>query len=85
MRHSPDGRTDTVLEKGRQMFSAALRAYRSGPATIDAQRQIVCDYMNSIPLSATPWQGEVVGRAEGLHDWYGADLSTVNALLSAMD
>ncbi len=83
MRHSPEGRTDSVFEKGRQMFSAALRAYRSGPMTIDAQRQIVCDYINSIPLSATPRQGEVAGLADGLRDWYGASFSTVNALLSA--
>lgn len=83
MRHSPAGRTNSIFEKGRQMLSAALRAYRLGPATIDAQRQIVCDYINSIPLSATPGQGEVVGLADGLREWYGADFNEVNALLSA--
>ncbi len=85
MRHSPDGRTGSILEKARQMASASLRAYRLGPVTISAQREIVCDYINSIPLSATRGQGEVIGLADGLHDWYGDDVASVNALLSAKE
>lgn len=83
MRHSPDGRTDSMLEKAEQMASASLRAYQEGPVTLHAQREIVCDYINSIPLSATRGQGEVIGLEDGLRDWYGEDPGSVNALLSA--
>lgn len=82
LRHSPQGRTQLIVEKARQMMSASLRAYRNGPATIDAQREIVCDYINSIPLSATRGQGEVIGLEDGLHDWYGEDVNAVNHSLA---
>lgn len=85
IRHSPGGQTGSILEKARQMASASLRAYRQGPVTIGAQREIVCDYINSIPLSATRGQGEVTGLADGLRDWYGEDAGTVDALLSTRE
>ena len=83
MRHSPGGRTASVAEKARQMASASLLAYRDGPRTLDAQRQIILDYVNSIPLAATAAQGDVTGLADGLKEWYGADFDRVNELLSA--
>lgn len=83
LRHSPEGRTDSVLEKARQVVSASLKAYENGPNTIQAQQEIICNYINSIPLAATRDEGEVIGLADGLREWYGADLSTVNRLLSA--
>jgi membrane peptidoglycan carboxypeptidase len=85
MRHSPAGRTDSVIEKARQMVSASLQAYREGPNTLRRQREIVVDYINSIPLSATRADGEVIGLADGLHDWYGEDTDQVNGLLSASE
>lgn len=85
MRHSPDGRTDSIFEKARQMASASLRAYAEGPATLRAQREIVCRYINSIPLSATQGQGEITGLEDGLHDWYEEEPSAVNALLEARE
>jgi len=80
-RHSPDGRTATVLEKMRQMVSASLRAYRSGHDTTAARRQLVIDYLNSVPLAAIPGYGEVNGIGDGLWAVYGSDFNTVNKLL----
>ncbi len=80
-RHSPDGLTVSGGEKLRQMFSAAVRAYRNGPQTLPARQNILRDYLNSVPLSAVPGHGEVHGLAEGLRVWYGADFNQVNQAL----
>ena len=80
-RHSPDGLTVSGGEKLRQMFSAAVRAYHNGPDTLPARKNILRDYLNSVPLSAVPGHGEVHGMAEGLRVWYGADFNTVNQAL----
>jgi membrane peptidoglycan carboxypeptidase len=82
-RHSPEGRTASVGDKLQQMVSASLRAYQNGPDTYPAREEIICDYINSIPLAATRGQGEVIGLADGLRDWYGADFNEVNRLLNA--
>lgn len=82
-RHSPEGRTATPTEKLMQMASASVRAYRQGPDTQEARRNIIRDYLNSVPLSAAPGHGEVHGLADGLRIWYGADFRQVNALLAA--
>lgn len=84
-RHSPDGLTDSAMEKLRQMFSASVRAYQDGPQTMEARQNIVRDYLNSVPLSAAPGYGEVHGLADGLRVWYGADFARVNQLLAAPD
>ncbi len=81
LRHSPDGRTSTVGEKFRQMGSASLRAYLDGVQTTDARRQVVCDYLNLIPLAAAPGHGEVSGLGDGLNVWFGADFDEANRLL----
>ena len=83
IRHSPRGKTHSVGEKFWQMASASLRAYRNGPQTLTARRDLLCDYINSIPLAALPNQGEVTGLGDGLWVWYGADFATVNRLLEA--
>ena len=85
MRHSDGGRTQSVSDKARQMISASLRAYLNGTDTRPAEERIICAYINSIPLSATPAQGEVIGLADGMKAWYGADFDTVNRLLSARE
>ncbi len=82
-RHSPQGRTETVTDKFRQMISASLRAYQDGPVTYPAREEIICNYINSIPLAATRGQGEVTGLADGLRDWYGVDFKEVDRLLGA--
>lgn len=82
IRHSPGGVTRSVGDKGRQMLSASLRAYSGGRQTWDVRRQIVCDYLNSVPLAAAPGYGEVYGLADGLAVWFGSDFEEVNRLLA---
>ncbi|HEY8035662.1 MAG TPA: transglycosylase domain-containing protein [Methylobacter sp.] len=81
-RHSPDGYTESMIEKFRQMGSASLRAYLQGPDTREMRRQIALAYLNSMPLAATAKLGEVHGLGDGLSAWFGADFDTVNQLLS---
>ena len=80
-RHSPDGRTSSLSEKLVQMGSATLRAYQYGEDTTMARRQIVVDYLNTVPLSAKPGYGEVNGIGDGMWVWYGRDFATVNQTL----
>lgn len=80
-RHSPDGRTATAREKLRQMLSASLRAYLNGTDTTEVRRQIVVDYLNSVPLAALAGYGEVNGIGDGLWAVYGSDFNTVNRVL----
>ncbi|MBI1734304.1 MAG: transglycosylase domain-containing protein [Candidatus Rokubacteria bacterium] len=82
-RHSPEGRTTSALDKLRQMTAASLRAYRGGADTRDERRQIVVDYLNTMPLAAAPQYGDVHGLGEGLRVWFGRDLEeTARALRS---
>lgn len=80
-RHSPDGRTASLKDKLRQMTSASVRAYQSGQDTTAVRRQLVVDYLNTVPLAAKPGFGEVNGIGDGLWAWYGRDFAQVNALL----
>lgn len=80
-RHSPDGYTESIVEKFRQMGSASLRAYLQGPDTREMRRQIALAYLNSMPLAATAKLGEVHGLGDGLEAWFGADFNAVNQLL----
>ena len=82
MRHSPGGRTHSPTEKLKQIASASLRIYQDGTHTLGAQRRVIRDYLNSIPLSAAPAWGEVTGLGDGLTVWYGADFQHVNHLLA---
>jgi len=82
IRHSPRGRTHSPKEKLWQMASASLRAYEDGSKTVAARREIVRDYINSIPLAAFSTQGEVTGLGDGLWVWYGADFALTNRLLA---
>ncbi len=76
-RHSPLGRTTGVGEKFRQIIGASLKAYREGPNTLAARREIVVDYLNTMPLAAAPGFGEVHGLGPGLRAWFGVDLEDV--------
>ncbi len=80
-RHSPDGITGNAMEKLRQMVSASLRAYLHGPDTLPARRNIVRDYLNTVPLAAARGYGEVNGYGDGVEAWFDADFNTFNALL----
>ena len=83
MRHSPEGRTRAATDKLRQMISASLRAYQGGATTRAVRRQIVVDYLDSLPLAAAVGHGEVLGLGDGLHVWYGVDFAEANRLLAA--
>jgi len=80
-RHSAEGRTGSMKDKLQQMISASLRAYQQGEDTTGVRRQIVVDYLNTVPLSAKPGYGEVNGIGDGMWVWYGRDFDEVNKLL----
>ena len=82
-RHSPGGRTPGVGEKFRQMFTASARAYRDGPDTSRARREIVAHYLNSTPLGSWPGYGEVIGVPEALWLWYGTEPPVADRVLTA--
>lgn len=81
MRHSPQGITPSPGEKLRQMLSASLRAYRDGEKTLRTRQHILVEYLNALPLAAAPNWGEIIGLADGLRIWYGADFAAVNGYL----
>ena len=80
-RHSPEGRTASLEDKLIQMASATLRAYQDGEDTTGHRRQIVLDYLNTVPLSAKVGYGEVNGIGDGMWVWYGRDFDKVTAAL----
>lgn len=80
-RHSEDGLTNSIVDKLRQMASASVRIYQSGPKTLAARRELVLSYLNTVPLSAAPGYGEVNGLGDGLAVWLMADFAEVNRLL----
>ncbi len=82
-RHSPQGFTSGFSDKFRQMLSATVRAYQPSLETLERRKQIALDYINTVPLAATPQTGEVHGIADGLGAWFGADAKQVNQLLQA--
>jgi len=84
-RHSPQGRTGSSEEKLRQMATASMRAYMSGPDSTRARQQIITDYLNSTPLGSRPGFGEINGIADGLRVWYGTDFAAANKVLARPD
>ncbi|MES2364359.1 MAG: transglycosylase domain-containing protein [Pseudomonadota bacterium] len=82
-RHSPDGLTLSMGDKLKQMESASVRAYLDGENTLATRRRLVLDYLNTVPLSAAPGYGEVIGLPDALKAWYGLDYHEVVRLLNA--
>lgn len=80
-RHSPGGRTVRARDKLSQMASASMRAYAGGEDTLPRRRQIVVDYLNTVPLAARAGLGEVHGVGDALWAWYGRDFDETNRLL----
>jgi membrane peptidoglycan carboxypeptidase len=80
-RHSPEGRTSSGVDKLRQITAASLKAYRQGLDTTPRRREIVVDYLNTVPLAAAPGYGEIYGLGEGLHAWFGMSLGAVSNAL----
>ncbi|HWP84207.1 MAG TPA: transglycosylase domain-containing protein [Terriglobia bacterium] len=81
--HSPAGRTDSVSDKLRQIAAASFRAYRQGPDAGTRTKEIILDYLNTMPLAATPRYGEILGLGNGLYAWYGADLAEISEALTS--
>jgi membrane peptidoglycan carboxypeptidase len=79
-RHSDSGITSSITEKLVQMASASVRAYRNGEDTTAFRKQLVLDYVNSVPLSAAPGAGEVNGLGDGMFVWYGTEFDEINRL-----
>lgn len=67
----------------RKLASASLRAYIDGENTMPRRRQIVVDYLDTVPLAARPGIGEIHGLGDALAGWYGRKFDEVNALLIA--
>ena len=76
-RHSPHGRTESPVEKYRQLMGASLKAYRQGWNTRAWRESIIVDYFNTVPLAAAPGYGEIHGLGEGLFAWFGMQLTEV--------
>ena len=81
-RHSDNGLTSSAGEKLIQMASASVRAYQVVKTLLVYRRQLVLDYVNSVPLSAAPGFGEVNGLGDGMFVWYGTDFDEMNRLLN---
>ena len=82
-RHSADGRTLSPTDKLRQIVGASLAAYQEGRDTQETRKQIVVDYLNTMPLSATHGGGDVHGLGDGLRAWFNMDLMEVCAALQS--
>jgi membrane peptidoglycan carboxypeptidase len=84
-RHSYDGRTNSILSKLRQMTDASLKVYQNGPDTREERRQIILDYLNSIPLAAAEGYGELHGVGDGLNAWFDMKLDAAQKYLASPD
>ncbi|HEV7929174.1 MAG TPA: transglycosylase domain-containing protein, partial [Nitrosospira sp.] len=82
-RHSPNGLTMSTEDKLQQMVSASLRAYLYGENTMPVRKQIVVDYLNTVPLAAAPGFGETNGLGDALWAWYGLDFDETNHILNS--
>ncbi|MGY8626718.1 glycosyl transferase family 51 [Chromobacterium violaceum] len=81
-RHSPGGRTGSPKEKLRQMLSASVRAYHNGEDTTAFRRQLVVEYLNTVPLAARAGFGEISGIGDGMWAWYGRSFDEMNRTLA---
>jgi membrane peptidoglycan carboxypeptidase len=81
-RHSQNGRTGSLADKLQQMAGASLKVYREGTDTRTPRREIILDYLNTVPLAAAPGHGEIHGLGDGLNAWFGLNLSDVSEALA---
>lgn len=75
--HSKGAVTAHAADKARQMLSASVRYYSHANA-----EKIILNYMESVPLSSTPLDGEVFGFAAGMKTWYGRNLDETTRILN---
>lgn len=85
-KYSPGGYTGRgakgIFEKFQQMASATTRAYLKDVNTVEGRRAIALDYINSLPLSSYPKQGDVEGFGDGMTLWFGRDFTELTQLLN---
>ena len=81
LRHSPGGRTSSPLDKLRQVTGASLKAYRYGPDTGAYRRDIVVDYLNSMPLRRCRTVARCADWAKVCKPWFGLGLDDVRRSL----
>jgi len=82
-RHSPQGRTPSIMEKFRQMESASIRTYMDGENNMAERRKTVVAYLNTVPLSAQAGYGEILGIGDGMWVWYGRNFTDFNRSLNS--
>jgi membrane peptidoglycan carboxypeptidase len=81
---SPNGRTEDIngkkssKEKFRQIVSASIRTYRNGRNTENTRKNIIVNFINSVPLGAIPDYGEVIGFGDALWYWFGTSFEDAN-------
>lgn len=83
--HSGGGRTQGAMEKIRQITSASLKAYRTGRNTTASRKEVITDYINTVPLASAAEYGEVNGLGEGLWAWLGDDFRDISSVLQSKD
>ncbi|MCX8012494.1 MAG: transglycosylase domain-containing protein, partial [Desulfobacterota bacterium] len=76
-RHSSKGLTSSPMEKIKQIIGASIWAYQKSPNTLSIRREIVKEYLNSMPLGAAPGHGEINGIGNGMWAWYGKKIGQV--------
>ncbi len=81
---SEDGKTNGAMDKIMQISSATLRSYISGRDTSEVRKNIVLDYLNTIPLGAAPRYGEVLGYGEALRVFYLTDTAEEKEVLKGL-
>lgn len=84
-RHTEEGRTTDPTDKLKQMASATLRAYLDGENTEPVRKEIILNFVNSVPLAAIAGYGEVNGLGDGLWAWYDVDFNETNRLLKSIE
>jgi membrane peptidoglycan carboxypeptidase len=83
--HSEGGRTGGARDKILQITSASLRVYRTGRDTTVSRKEIVTDYINTVPLASVAGYGEVHGLGEGLWAWFNTDIRGLSDTLRSKD
>lgn len=84
-RYSESGRTASVVDKLKQITAASLKVYSEGTDTRQVRREIVVDYLNTVPLAAVSGYGEVHGLLKGLEVWFGLGADQVLTALDSDD
>ena len=73
---SENGMTHGGYDKIIQIISASLRTYKDSRDTTTQRSKILLDYLNSVPLGAAKYYGEVRGFPEALSIFYNVDLDS---------